>query len=126
MLLSKANESVESIKRAMRLCPIPPAERLGVLATAYRNDGRYSDAIETFQDCLNRYPDAVFAHAGLAVVYSLMGEEALAGQEVRRTLEMDRSYTVQRFATPNLYRDKSILNSCADALRRAGMPESSH
>ena len=123
MLLGNPHQSVKSIKRSMRLCPILNTVKFGVLATAYRNAERYEEAIQTFNDCLKRFPDFIYAHSGLAMVYGLKGDNPAAEREVNEVLAIDPGYTIERFITPNLYRDKSIMGRCADALRSAGMPE---
>jgi len=57
------------------------------------------------------------------MVYGLKGDNPAAEREVNEVLAIDPGYTIERFITPNLYRDKSIMGRCADALRSAGMPE---
>mgnify|MGYP003541779973 CR=1 FL=1 len=52
------------------------------------------------------------------------GDLESARREVARTLRMDPTYTVKRFISPNLYRDKTVMDRCAEVLRSAGMPES--
>ena len=114
---------MRSLERANRLCPTLNSVKLGVLGTAYRNAGRYDDAIQTFKHCLERYPDFLYAHTSLAVVYSMMGETDAARRQVEETLRVDPGYSVHRFTTPNLYRDPAVMEQCAQALRQAGMPE---
>lgn len=123
MLSGDAKSAVRSIERSARLCPVMNSVHWGILATAYRNAGRYEEAIETFKSCLRRFPDFVFAHAGLAVAYSFAGEDDLAKREVMEVLRQDSAYSVARFITPDLYRDKSVMAASADALRKSGLPE---
>ena len=46
-----------------------------------------------------------------------------ARREVARTLKMDPTYTIKRFISPNLYRDKTVMDRCAEVLRSTGMPD---
>ena len=123
MLSENADAAIESVERALRLSPIPVAIRFGVLGTAQRNAGRYEDALGTFEECLRQFPDFVYAHTSLAVVYGMMGNQSAAKREVEKTLKVDPTYTVKRFVTPNLYRSTAIMDRCAEVLKNAGMPE---
>ena len=97
--------------------------KFGVLGTAYRNAGRYEDAIQTFRRCLAQHPDFLYAHTSMAVVYGLMDDLDAARREVEETLKKDPTYTVARFINPNLYRDPEVMARSAEVLRRAGLPE---
>lgn len=122
MFRGETGEAVRSLEHAMRLCPTLNSVKLGVLGTAYRNAGRYDDAIQTFRRCLALYPDFVYAHTSMAVVHAMQGDLDAARREVEETLKVDPAYTVQRFTSPNLYRDPAVMAGCAEALTKAGMP----
>lgn len=123
MLLGGPDEAIRSLEHAMRLCPTVNSLKLGVLGTALRNAGRYSEAVQTFHRCLEHQPEFHFAHTSMAVVHGMQGDLEAARREVVRTLTIDPSYTVKRFIFPNLYRDKAIMERCAEVLRGAGMPD---
>jgi hypothetical protein len=59
----------------------------------------------------------------MAVVHGMQGDLESARREVACTLKMEPTYTVERFISPNLYRDKTVMDRCAEVLRRAGMPD---
>jgi adenylate cyclase len=124
MLDGATNSAIRCLERSARLCPIMRTVHWGVLGTAYRNAGRYEEAIEVFKGCIRRFPDFIYGHSGLAVAYALNGDDDLAAREVAEVLRQDPTYTIERFVNPNLYRDKSIMDVSAEALRKAGMPES--
>lgn len=123
MFLGESDAAVDSLEQAMRLSPIPNSIRFGVLGTALRNAGRYEQAIATFEECLSRFPDFVYAHISLAIVYGMMGNQRAAEREVQQTLKVDPHYSVRRFVNPNLYRSPSVMERCAGILRSAGLPE---
>ncbi len=123
MFLGRADEAIESLERSMRLSPLPNSTRFGVLGTALRNAQRYEEAIATFEACLRRDPEFLYAHTSMAVVYGMMGNYPAAEQEVKATLDSDPTYTVKRFITPNLYRSPEVMERCAEELRKAGLPE---
>ena len=124
MLLGKSDEAVRSLEHAMRLCPTVSAIKLGVLGTALRNAGRHEEAVQIFRRCLEHHPEFHFAHTSMAVVHGMQGDLESARREVARTLKLDPTCTVKRFISPNLYRDKTVMDRCAEVLRSAGMPES--
>jgi adenylate cyclase len=123
MLLGESDEAVRSLEHAIRLCPTVSSIKLGVLGTAFRNAGRYPEAIQTFRRCLEQHPEFLFAHTSMAVVFGMQGDLESARREVAHTLKVDPTYSIRRFISPNLYRDKTVMERCADALRRAGLPE---
>lgn len=123
MFIGDSENSIDCLTRAVRLSPILTSMRLGVLGTAYRNIGRYDESIETFQACIDTFPDWVFSHTGQAVSYGLKGDDRAAAEKVRDVLRLDPTYTVSRFIQPDLYLDKSVMRACAAALRRAGLPD---
>lgn len=123
MCVGDSRSAIESQKRAMRLCPIMHAVQLGMLATAYRNAGLYDDSIETFSECLKRFPTFVYAEVGRAVAYGMKGDMAAAKSSIAAALKEDPNYTITRFTNPNLYRDKSVMENVAKVLRAAGMPD---
>jgi len=123
MFRGEFEDSVVSLEHANRLCPTLNSVKLGVLGTAYRNAGKYEESIQTFKLCLERYPDFLYAHTSMAVVYGLMGDLKAARREVAETLRVDPSYSIRRFVTPNLYRDPEVMEGSAEVLRSAGMPE---
>jgi len=123
MYLGDADSAIGSLERAIRLSPMPNAARFGILGTAQRNAGRYSDAIGTFEECLRRFPGFVHAHTSLAIVYGMIGDQEAAKREIQKTLKVDPAYTVQRFVNPNFYRSPSMMDRSAKVLMQAGLPE---
>jgi hypothetical protein len=53
----------------------------------------------------------------------MKGDMEGAKASVAAALKLDPHYTIARFVTPNLYRDKSIMENVATVLRDAGMPD---
>ena len=116
-------EGIENIKRAMRLSPIVTAPRSSILGTAYRNAGQLELAVATLEDTVKRFPAFISGRVALTSCYALMGMEQEAKQEAREILRMDPAYTVSRYSTPNLYRNKETMEKWAEALRKAGIPD---
>ncbi len=116
-------EGIENLKRAMRLSPVVTAPRSTILGTAYRNAGKLELAVATLEDTVKRFPAFVSGRVALTSCYALMGKEQEARQEAHEILRRDPAYTIARYTTPNLYRNKETMEKWADALRKAGIPD---
>ncbi len=116
-------EGIENLKRAMRLSPIVAAPRSAILGTAYRNAGQLELAVATLENTVKRFPGFISGRVALASCYALMGKEQEAKQETREILRRDPAYTIARYTTPNLYRNKETMEKWAKSLRKAGIPD---
>jgi len=116
-------EGIENLKRAMRLSPIVTSPRSTILGTAYRNAGQLELAVATLENTVKRFPTFISGRVALASCYVLMGKEQEAKQEAREILRRDPAYTIARYTTPNLYRNKETMEKWADSLRKAGIPD---
>lgn len=126
MLSGDSERAITSMTRAIRLSPVVPATRLGVLATCYRNAERYDESEQTFLSVIENYPDFVWAHTGLAITYGLAGNLDGARKQVALAIKKDPTYTVERYTSPDLYIDKSVMRTCGEMLKQAGMPSASN
>jgi adenylate cyclase len=119
----RAEEGIEFCKKAILLSPIPPSTYLHQLGIAYRIAGRYDEAISVYRQAINRYPSNLFAHLGLAAIYSLLGREEEARAEAAEVLKINPKFSLEdwekRCAAIGLA-DKGPL---IDALRKTGLPE---
>ena len=116
-------EGIENLKRAMRLSPIVTGSRSTILGTAYRNAGQLELAVATLENTVKRFPAFVSGRVALTSCYVLMGKDQEAKQEAREVLRRDPSYTIARYTTPNLYRNKETMKKWAESLRKAGIPD---
>lgn len=116
-------EGIENLKRAMRLSPIVTAPRSSILGTAYRNAGQLKLAVATLENTVKRFPAFISARVALTSCYVLMGKERKAKKEAREILRRDPAYTISRYTTPNLYRNKETMEKWAESLRKAGIPD---
>ena len=116
-------EGIENLKRAMRLSPVVTAPRSAILGTAYRNAGQLELAVATLENTVKRFPAFISGRVALTSCYVLMGKEQEAKQEAREILRRDPAYTIARYTTPNLYRNKETMEKWAESLRKAGIPD---
>jgi adenylate cyclase len=116
-------EGIENLKRAMRLSPILTAPRSTILGTAYRNAGQLELAVATLENTVKRFPAFISGRVALTSCYVLVGKEQEAKREAREILRRDPAYTIARYTTPNLYRNKETMEIWAESLRKAGIPD---
>jgi len=116
-------EGIENLKRAIRLSPIVTAPRSSILGTAYRNAGQLELAVATLENTVKRFPTFISGRVALTSCYVLMGKELEAKREASEILRRDPAYTIARYTTPNLYRNKETMDKWAKALRKAGIPD---
>ena len=116
-------EGIENLKRALRLSPVETAPRSTILGTAYRNAGQLELAVATLEKTVKRFPAFISGRVALTSCYVLMGKEKEAKQEAREILRRDPAYTIARYTTPNLYRNKETMEKWAESLRKAGIPD---
>ena len=116
-------EGIRNLKRAMRLSPIVTAPRSTILGTVYRNAGQLKLAVATLENTVKRFPTFISGRVALASCYVLKGKKRKAKQEAREILRRDPAYTIARYTTPNLYRNKESMKKWAESLRKAGIPD---
>jgi len=123
MFIDMPLEGIENLKRSMKLSPVLTAPRASILGTLYRNAGQYELAVATLENVVKRFPAFISGRVALVSCYALMGKEQEAKQAARELLRLDPAYTITRYTTPNLYRNKETMEKWAESLRIAGVPE---
>ncbi len=116
-------EGIKNLKRAMRLSPVVTAPRSTILGTAYRNAGQLKLAVAILEDTMKRFPAFISGRVALASCYMLIGKVGEAKKEAREILRREPAYTIARYTTPNLYRNKETMEEWAESLRKAGIPD---
>jgi adenylate cyclase len=115
----RAEESLRFIRQAMRLDPRYPFFYLWTLGHAYYLAGRTQEAMDTFQQIVQRNPNFVPAHGYLAVLYSEQNrqDQARAAWAEASRLTGGASLTVISQRLP--YRRPADLDRFTAAVRKA-------
>ena len=116
-------ESISSIKKAIRLNPSSPIVYLNNLSWAYLGSQQYEKAISTWNEALERNPDYLFAHIGLTSAYWLSGMENQAKQAAKHVLRISPKFSVGSWEKRMPYKDKANHERIYGAMRKAGLPE---
>jgi len=122
-LTGKPKEGIKLIEKAIRLDPLPPAQYLIFLATAYRGLHQHEDAIELYKQVLKRSPNNLFAHINLTATYSFLGREEEARHQAEELLRLDPAFSLDKYAETvlNMAQDKVKAEKYIDNLRKAGL-----
>ena len=122
-LSDKPAESLEYLNKGLRLNPIPSVIWLSALGGTYRLLGQYEKAIELYKKCIEREPNFWGSYGGLAVAYSLSGQDKKAKTAVRQLLEVFPGYSIRDVKKTSLYKNQDRLDLVIKAYRNAGLPE---
>jgi len=123
LFAGRTEEAIPNLKMAIRLDPFGPSYYFHLLGMAYRELGRYEEAIAACQEAIRRQPNNQFAHLILAATYIMVGREADAHVEAAELLKINPKFSLQRFAKVRPHIDPENTARLVDALRKARLPE---
>jgi TolB-like protein/class 3 adenylate cyclase/cytochrome c-type biogenesis protein CcmH/NrfG len=113
-------EAIPYLNKSLRLSPIPIGQCLYILATTYRFLGRYDEAIAIHKKLLQREPDYLPAHVGLAATYVLAGRQEEARAEAAEVMRIDPQFSLERYTKTWPLRQE-LIDQSVEALRKAGL-----
>jgi adenylate cyclase len=117
----RPEEALQALQKAIRLNPVGESSPFFHLGHAYRTTGRLEEAVSEYKKALQRAPDNIFAHLGLAATYSMMGREQEARAEATEVLRISPKFSVDSYAKRLTFKDQSVADKFIDALRKAGL-----
>jgi len=117
------SEAIPLIEQALRLDPYPPSVLFRQLGRAYRNVGRYEEAITAYKKALQINPDDIFTHIGMAVTYVKLGREEDARAEAKEVIRIHPKFSLAHFAKSIHGKDQSSVDDYIECLRKVGLPE---
>jgi len=117
----RPEEVIPVLEKAIRLNPIPQSWYLYTLAMAFRDTGRYEEAISACKKVFHREPKNVIARLVLAATYSLSGREEEARAEAAEILRIDPKFSLEGLAKTRPHKNQANTKSYIDALRKAGL-----
>ena len=116
----RPEEAIDSLKKAMRLSPFPPAYYIMNLGFAYKEAGHYEEAISALKKCIKLRPNNIFAHTALSTTYALAGRYEEAHEAWSEALKIDPKLSVEKSFNKCPYLPESCERSKA-AKYRAGI-----
>jgi adenylate cyclase len=121
----RVEEAIKLFKKAIRLNPFPPSWYLSWLGTAYSVAQQPEKAVEAAEKARQIELDNLFANVVLAINYSYLGFEKQAQSAAEEILRIDPKFCIERWSKINRVGDKASRERAKEALRKAGIPESS-
>jgi adenylate cyclase len=119
------DEAILLYERAIRLNPYGAVNYYHDYATALRETGRLEEAAAFYKKVLERNSRWIYSRTGLTVVYSLMGREEEARSEAEQILKINPNFSIEFLVSLAIFKDHSVIDKIANALRKAGVPEKS-
>jgi len=117
----RPEEAIPFFQKAIRLNPYGPLFYYRNLGGVFWMTGRYEEAVSAFKKVIQRSPDHITVHLGLAATYIMMGREQEARAEAAEVLRIDPNFSLDRFAKVYPYKDQSITDDLINACRKAGL-----
>jgi adenylate cyclase len=105
----------------MRLNPLPTPGFYLDFGNALKMLERFEEAVSFYKKAIQLSPNNFLAHLHLAISYSLMGRERDARAEADEVLRINPKFSVDEYAKGTLWKDQSITDKYAKALRKAGL-----
>jgi adenylate cyclase len=117
----RPEEAIPFFQKAIRLNPYGPLFYYRNLGGVLWMTGRYEEAVSAFKKVIQRSPDHITVHLGLAATYIMMGREQEARAEAAEVLRIDPNFSLDRFAKVYPYKDQSVTDNLINACRKAGL-----
>jgi TolB-like protein/Tfp pilus assembly protein PilF len=117
----RSDEAIPLLQKAIRLNPFSPTHTFLFLGHSFRMTGKLEESASAFEKAIERAPDSILAHLGLAATYSLMGREKEARAEVDEVLKINPKFSLDNYAKLIPYKDQSDVDQYINALRKAGL-----
>ncbi|MEE8171448.1 MAG: adenylate/guanylate cyclase domain-containing protein [Alphaproteobacteria bacterium] len=120
IFVDQTEQALAVVKKAMRLNPHCPWWYNWVLGWAQLRCGHPEAAIAAIEKIGRPIPES---HIIVIAAYMLLGQEAEARAEAEAMLRRDSSFSLDRWAATQPYRNPERLTEMVEALRHAGLPE---
>ena len=117
----RPEEAIPLFQKAIRLNPVGTTNLYLNFGHAYRDTGRFEEAVSAYRKSLQRSPDNILAHVSLAATYSMMGREKEARAEAAEAMRINPKWSLDLYAKRQVYKDQSETDKLVNALRKAGL-----
>ena len=121
--LGRSRDAIEFAQYAVRLTPVYPAEFPAVLAAAYHDSGRYTEAIEAAEASLKLRDDDIDPMLFLTASHVALGQVSDARQIAARIRQLEPTFCLTEFAKTQPYQNARDLDRLLDRLREAGLTD---
>lgn len=123
-IADRSEEAVSIFRKAIRLNPRGATPvTYGAFGAALWRAERFEEAVSAYKTAIQRAPDNIAAHCGLASVYIWLGREKEARAEVEEVLRLNPKHSLEYHGKllDNMYVNQAQNKRQIDALRKAGL-----
>ena len=117
----RPEEAIPLFQKAIRLNPFSQTGTFLHYGHALLGARRLEEAVSAYKKSSQLSPNSIFAHIRLAATYSMMGREREARAEAAEVLRLNPQFSLDSWAKVQNYKDQSVKDNLADALRKAGL-----
>ena len=117
----RPEEAIPLLQKTIRLNPFCKHETFSIFGSALSSTGRFEEAVSAYKKALQRAPNNIIAHLGLASAYIAMGREKEARVEAAEVLRINPKFSLDNYAKTLPYKDQSRIDRYIGALRKAGL-----
>lgn len=117
----RSKEAIPLLQKAIRLNPFCKHETFTMFGNALSRTGRFEEAVSAYKKSIQRAPDNIFAHLGLAATHIALGREKEARAEAAEVLRINPKFSLDDHAKIVPYKDQSAIDRYIGALRKAGL-----
>jgi adenylate cyclase len=121
--VGRIEEATPLFEKAIRLNPLGPALFYSDYGIALRDGGRIEEAIIAFKKAVERAPNYLSAHLQLLAAYMMIGREQEGHAEAAEVLRINPGFSIEQFARTTVIKDRKRVETIAQALRKAGLPD---
>jgi len=122
-MVGEYDQAIPLFKDAIRLNPKPPTTYLRFYGIAFRDSGRYDEAIIQAQKATEQEPKDLIAWILLTSSLSLAGRDEEAKEAAKEILRIRPKFSVALFEKRSPQKDRAVVKRYCDALRNSGLPE---
>ena len=123
MYCDRNEEAIPLYKDAWRRNPYCPAWYIHAAGVAYRNMGKWDEAIDAAKKALDKKPDHFPALLVMATVYGMSGQLEKGRAVATEVMKINPGYCVGKAWLP--YKNKTVVEDIRNSERLVGIPECS-
>jgi adenylate cyclase len=118
----RSEEAIQMYQKAIRLNPLGGSFLYVSLGNTLWRAERFEEAVSAYKTGLQRAPDNIYSHIGLAGTYSMMGREKDARAEAEEVLSLNPKFSLEFYKERAfMYKDQAQVDRFIAALRKAGL-----
>lgn len=119
---SLPEEAIPFFQKAIRLDPVGTTSIYLHYGGALRITGRFEEAVSAYKKSLQREPNNIFVHVGLAGTYSMMGRDKEARAAAEKILRLNPNFSLASYSKIlSMFKDQLEMDKFIQALSKAGL-----